>query len=231
MQSLSRLFRNRRPGRLAITVVPGGQPSPGAVGQVFKLLDERHLPATWAVATGRGKLPLADRLLVSRSPHEIAYFPRSAELADDVPGLEAQHQIAQRVEVPLATFVSRKAGVHPSLLARLGVVALVPAGVRSRTGQVRSVAWGIWEAPCTDLLSHFSAETRGAMQARLNQALRGSVNLHLVWRIEANVQGESERTAVELLDMVAELSYRNWLVVEPIAVVARAETRRLASAA
>lgn len=235
MRWYSRLFRNGPAGRLAMTIVPGGGQPPEAMQRIVELLDRRRLPAAWAVVTGGDGLPLAHGLLASKCPHELAYLPAPASLSRSMPSLLAERVVASRIGLPLRTFVDQGAGVHPSLLARLGVTALVPVGSdapRSRTGQLRSVAWGIWEAPLTVRLStHDLPEAREAMLSRLAQLLEGSRGMHLLWQIDHLLRGERQEVAIELLDLVAEFCHRDWLEVQPVGAIAEAQSRMLQSAA
>ncbi|MCO6047719.1 hypothetical protein NG895_27765 [Aeoliella sp. ICT_H6.2] len=221
---------------MAITVLPvdhgATPPCPSMLQEAFTVLDERHLPATWAIAHTGSDLRLAQSLLAGRVVHELAFVLRGGDIGNEAAGFPRFSHIAERVELPLRSLVAAASGVHPSLLTQWGVEAFVPLGSDyppSRTGLPRALTWGVWEIPVTDRLATPGDNIEVAqLERRIHHTVRESTRLHLLWQLSPQSNGRLSDDVVHMLDLVAEYHGRGWLAMET-AGSAAAEVSRLAT--
>ncbi|WP_425397760.1 hypothetical protein [Aeoliella sp.] len=222
MRWISRWFRSPTAPRVAITVLPIGQrhgtDNHLPLEQALAVLEERGLTATWGVASCVRDFRLAGSLVASRCPHELAFVLGRADIASEVATFGEFSRVARRVALPLRCLIATGAGVHPSLLSQWEVEAVVPVGLSvepSRTGSLRALTWGVWEAPVTDrLATPISATEFAGLESRLQLAVSQSMRMHLLWQVGPHSLRPDWRYVCKLLDQVAEFHQRGWLKVE-----------------
>ncbi|QDU55869.1 hypothetical protein [Aeoliella mucimassa] len=228
MRWLSRWLRPPDHPRMAVTVVSHRDSivADSATEQwspVFSLLDSRGIPATWATGA-RDTARLASLLVGSRVSHELAHLDFGRAVAANLPSFRHQSQLAQKVSLPLRTLVTLSRGVHPSVLAQLQALAVVPLhrrGAISHTGQLRALAWNIWEAPATDRTTTSpSDETLARLKIRVRQVVRQSSRLHLVIDPEFPLAGGELQQFERWLDQVSDYAQRGWIRFETVAQAA-----------
>ncbi len=105
--------------------------------------------------------------------------------------------------------------MHPTLLAELGVEAVVHAApdAISRTGRLRAVAWNIWEAPLTTSIFANSGQAASLLQA-FDVVLRQSTRLHLLLQLAGGGRDAFRNELTRFLDRVGDYRQRGWVRVE-----------------
>lgn len=236
MRLLSRWLRAVGPPRVSLLIMPHFETSEVADQETWELalseLDRRQIPATWAVVDGSGRWTLGAALVTSRETHEMAFVARESNMATLVTDFRRQAHLAQRVRLALRTLVTTTSGIHPSLLAQLGVEAVVPLtkteSAPSPTGSLRGVSWGTWEVPVTDELGTPTKPMEcKRLLTRLNMMLSQSTRMNLVWRLGRLESSRQLRPALRFFDLLADLRNRGWLHVETYGTAAAAATSRL----
>lgn len=235
MRWISRWFRSPAPPRMAITVLPIGEGHTTSLihptlAQAMAILDQRNLPATWAIARQASDMRLAEPLVSGCSCHELAFVLERGDLASETASFEQISRIARRVQLPLRTLVTSTRGVHPSLLAQWGVEAVVSLrqdAALSPTGSLRALTWGIWEVPVTDrLVTPATDSETDKLECRLQDTVSQSTRMHLLWRLSPLVQPGAWWRVCRLLDEVAEFHGRGWLKMETAGSAAAATSRQ-----
>lgn len=229
MRWLSRRVQGESVPRITITVMqPSCARTPRLSGfagtqstawdNAFELLDALSLPATWATVIGPDRPALGTQLVASQVPHELAFHARNADLAKLLSAFKKQQLLIRRASVPLRTLLSDSAGVHPSVLAGLGVQAVVPVGRvanLSRTGSPRAMAWQQWELPPTLRLRADQLSTDSlALTAQLRLLQQQSGRLHLLWEPTVDANQAAQARIAEALNHIANLNRRGWVQVE-----------------
>lgn len=189
----------------------------------FAAFDERQLPATWATLGPGGDWTLAQGIIESLVPHELAYHLPKGALAEFLPELETQAALAQRAALPLRTMVHSIGGIHPAVIARLGVAALVSLDSHSfqrQSSHVRSHGWGQWEVLPSDVVPQALCLTESTqLIARIFVAKRDDARLHFLWPL-ADLTQAPRSPALRLLDCAGNLAHRNQIEVATLGRVA-----------
>jgi hypothetical protein len=214
------------PAEVSLTVLPctpaNGEGEEG-LRRWFTAFDERRLPVTWGSMGAEGSWSLAEPIIKSTVPHELAYRVPAGPLEETLPVLESQAAIARRVALPLRTIVHAVAGIHPAVLTRLGVGAIVrldSATTKRQSGHVRSHGWGQWEVLVSDLIPDSLGLTESTqLMARLHVAKRDDAQLHFLWPL-VDLTRPPRSPALRLLDCAADLAHRNQIRLTTLGKVA-----------
>lgn len=225
------------PAEVSLTLLPG-TPTNGAeeesLRQWFAAFDERQLPVTWGSIGPRGNWSLARPIIESAVPHELAYRVPTGQLEESLPLLETQAAIARRAALPLRAMIHAGAGIHPAVLSRLGVGALVrldAVGPKRPSGHVRSHGWGRWEVLVSDVIPESLGLTESTqLMARLYVAKRDDAQLHFLWPL-ADLARPPRSPALRLLDCAADLAHRNQIRITTLGKVAETASGQLGSQA
>ena len=243
MRWISRQIRDDQPTRVSITVAGLAAWHPSQLADsirsqhaieqwhsAFSALDSRNLPATWAVVESTAAGPragfwkLGHEMVASPVRHELAFRHRTSGL-DRVTGEFAKHvAFADQLQLPLRTFVTDAVGIHPAVLSKLGVHALVtvpPGTAPSRTGSLRAIAWDTWRAPITNRIeSRSTSQQCKKLNGRLCKLLDSTHRLHLLLLID----GPPSAALLHAFDEIADYARRGWVIAETIGQAAEAET-------
>ena len=223
MRWFSRRHRQTTTAKVAITTVPAVDSLSAAQNleqwaRVFALLDTRDVPATWALRPAETRL-LAAQMVASQVQHELGFAAPAEGFTHSLPSFRQQLQLAQKVELPLRTLATTTAGIHPSLLSRLGVQAVVPLDRRSssRTGQLRALAWNTWECPATHVAPlPCSAETMAQLTQSLEHCVRRATRMHLVLELRFPIIRNELEALEKWLDTASDYAQRGWLKLETV---------------
>ncbi|MGI9457257.1 MAG: hypothetical protein ACR2NU_11900 [Aeoliella sp.] len=230
MPWFSKSLRRSQPARITLTTTAAaGARADALLASWFLEFDSRGLPATWGVVTDDGGWPLGPQLLQSQVGHELAMRMPQAGGDRGWTGIAAQATLARRAQLPLRSLIVSGDGVHPSLLARLGVEAVVTCskGRLSRTGSLRAMAWNLWEIPVTDAAPQDATRSRSQrFTSRLDAVIRHSTRMHLLLEL-----GEGSEWLLSFLDGLAELRNRGIIVIETVGMAAAEASRSMTSAA
>lgn len=244
MRWLSRRVQVAGAPKIAITVAqPNCAKTPGLSGtdgidsacwmDAFEQLDARRLPATWATVLGPDRPLLDSQLVASDTPHELAFYAATDNMASLLLAFKKQRSVFDRAKICLRTLVSDRVGVHPSVLANLGVQAMVPIGSEaqlSRTGSLRAVAWDQWEAPPTLCLRHHQLETdTQRLMTQLRQMSQQTARMHLLWEPWVSGSEVALSRLERALDHIAQLYQRGWVQVETAGAAAQQISLRAAA--
>ncbi len=200
----------------------------------FAAFDERQLPITWASIGPGGSWSLAQPIIESNVPHELAYRLSTGPLEESLPMLETQAAIARRAAIPLRSLVHATTGIHPAVLTRLGVGALVgldPLGPKRQSGHLRCHGWEQWEVLISDWIPESLGLTQSTqLMARLHVAKRDDAQLHFLWPLE-NLDRPPRSPALRLLDCAADLARRNQIRVTTLGMLAESASAERGSRA
>ena len=232
MAWLIRSLRAAPPSEVTLTALAGSVDDPRgekALGKWFEAFDIRGLAVTWGMIGAEGDWSLASQMIQSAVPHELAYRISTARLGDSLPLLESQSAVAHQVDIPLRTMIRAGCGIHPGVLARLGVNALVrldELGQKRQSGFLRSYGWNQWEVLITDLVPASLGLTESTqLLARLMVAKRDDAQLHLLWDLTKLAKCPRTPT-LRLLDGMAELVRRNHISVSTLGHQAQLASQR-----
>jgi len=199
------------------------RPEAEALRPWFQSLDERGLPASWAVVGRATPRPFARQLVQSAVPHELAYWTTPGAIGHELAELQQHAALAQRAALSLRSLVSLGGGIHPAVTARLGVQAIVRLDAPEHSFQTvvpRSHGWNQWDVPVTDRVALDMGLTEATqVLARIYVAKRDGVSLHLLWAL-ATLDRPPRSPALRLLDALADLARRNHIEVLTLSQVA-----------
>lgn len=234
MRLISHWLRRPESPRMAITLAGSIRGNIGSQAEIekwsdcFRELDQRGLSATWASVVPTGSVALAAELVASRTAHELSFRMGDRNVAESLAPLEERAAVLRDVGLPLRSLVCDSPSVHPGVMTRLGVEALIsvsPEARTTRTGSLRAVAWNQWETPLSDRCTTApSAHRMNQLANRLNDCIKHGWTMHLLCVVEGKPSGELLR----LFDQVSQYAQRGWIVVEPTGQLAENASRRAA---
>lgn len=225
MHWLSKTHRLATPGQVTITAAPlNPEQSSYSTDQLapwFTCFNQRGLPVTWAVASEAGTFPLAEQLVASSVPHELALYSPSLPQGD---AWEKPMALARQINLPLRTVVGNKTEIDSRALSPFGVhcvVALDRQVPASQTGSPLAMGWNVWEMPITQSLdpSHQIFHVTRRL-ARLYLAARTSVRTNYVVDLSkiGNIQGPKPGL-LRFLDFVSDYASRGMVKLETVGQV------------
>jgi hypothetical protein len=231
MAWLIKSLRNAPPAIVALTAastVLGHEVGQDQLDPWFHAFDQRGLAVTWAALRQSAGWQVARRMVTSHVAHELAYATAPQAIAHDLPLLDQQRSIARRAALPLRSLVTSGGGIHPSIMARLGVEAIVmlePCSTPLPTTLVRSHGWNQWEITVAQRIRFDMGLTESTqLIARLHVALRDGATLHFLWDL-ATLHRPPRAPALRLLDCLADFSRRSQIEVATIGQLAGSASR------
>jgi hypothetical protein len=205
-------------------------------GQLIELMDQYHLPATWAV-NDPAHSAATSRILRSSVPHEVAILGDANWLGPSAGRTRFARELSRRVAharaagLRVQSLVPRVAAVgrNVDLIVKHDITAIAGEGTSTsgppNCSSPRSVHYGVWEIPFTSTLPNRSSWFFSGGRAtwrRVRAAAKDAAIFNLL--IDAPLLCDEGRAALKtiawLMDRVATLRDRGRVQVETLQTTA-----------